>query len=78
MIWMQGWGGQIFVQRATVVKPNIWKMLRMMGDLLFLRRYGCNYIWLAIKYKVQAAVEFFFTAHQQRSVDGSGFRETEF
>ena len=47
-------GGQIFVRKATVVKPNIWKMLRMMGDLLFLRRYGCNYIWLAIKYKVQA------------------------
>ena len=54
VIWMQGWGGQIFVRKATVVKPNIWKMLRMMGDLLFLRRYGCNYIWLAIKYKRQA------------------------
>ena len=35
-------------------------------------------LWERMVPDVQAAVEFFFTAYQQRSVDGSGFRETEF
>ena len=35
-------------------------------------------LWERMVPDVQAAVEVFFTAYQQRSVDGSGFRETEF
>ena len=40
--------------------------------------FRAHRLWERMVPDVQAAVEFFFTAYQQRSVDGSGFRETEF